>query len=228
MHIQSRSLAFATVATAIIAISATPVAAAAHPVAAEDLFKLSLVSSSQISHDGQQIVFVVTKLDGPKNTYLNNLWLADVGSGRVWQLTRGDSDGDPSWSPDDRWIAFDSGRADKEQIYKISLDGGEAQRITNVAGGAFGPLWSHAGTRILFQSSTTLPKPKSNVDWKAAGFTPTDDQRTSDVRTIDNLHFEDNGQGETWTKTAHLWTVNADGSDAKALTAGTSYSEGQA
>ena len=93
MHIQSRSLALATVAAAVIALVAAPVAAAARPVAAEDLFKLSLVSSSQISHDGKQIVFVVTKLDGPKNTYLNNLWLADVGGGRVWQLTRGDSDG---------------------------------------------------------------------------------------------------------------------------------------
>jgi dipeptidyl aminopeptidase/acylaminoacyl peptidase len=228
MHIQSRGLVFAIVAAAAIAGAAAPVVAAARPVAAEDLFKLSLVSSSQISHDGKQIVFVVTKLDGPKNTYLNNLWLADVGSGRVWQLTRGESDGDPAWSPDDRWIAFDSGRADKEQIYKIALDGGEAERLTNVSGGAFGPQWSHSGMRILFQSSTTLPKPKTNVDWKAAGFTPTDDQRTSDVRTIDALHFEDNGQGETWTKTAHLWTVNADGNGAKALTSGTTYSEGQA
>src|SRR5579863_298335 len=114
MRIRSLSLFFAAVSAAVFTIVATA-AASARPVAAEDLFKLSLVSSPQISHDGKRIAFVVTKLDGPKNTYLNNLWMADVGSGRVWQLTRGDSDGDPSWSPDDRWIAFDSGRADKEQ-----------------------------------------------------------------------------------------------------------------
>jgi len=228
MHIRSLALLCAAAVATVVLLANAPVLAAQRPVMAEDLFKLSLVSSAQISHDGKRVAFVVTKLDGPKNTYLNNLWVADVESGKVWQLTRGDSDGDPSWSPDDRWIAFDSGRAEKSQIYRISLDGGEAQRITNVAGGAFAPQWSHAGTRILFQSSTTLPKPKTNVDWKAAGFTPTDDQRTSDVRTINVLHFEDNGRGETWTKTVHVWTVSADGSGAKSLTSGTTYSEGQA
>jgi dipeptidyl aminopeptidase/acylaminoacyl peptidase len=228
MHIQSRGLLCAVAAAAVVLAGVAPAYAAPRAVTAEDLFKLSLVSSAQISHDGKLVAFVVTKLDGPKNTYFNNLWIADAGSGRVWQLTRGNSDGDPSWSPDDRWVAFDSGRADKEQIYKIALDGGEAERLTDVAGGAFGPQWSHSGTRILFQSTTTLPKPKANVDWRAAGFTPTDDQRTSDVRTINVLHLEDNGQGETWTKTTHLWTVNADGGSAKALTSGMTYSEGQA
>ena len=228
MQFQLRASFCAVAAAAVVFAWVLPALAAQRPVAAEDLFKLSLVSSAQISHDGKRVAFVVAKLDGPKNTYLTNLWVADVGTGKVWQLTRGDSDGDPSWSPDDRFVAFDSGRADKEQIYKIALDGGEAQRVTNVPGGASGPQWSHSGTRILFQSTTTLPKPKSSVDWKAAGFTPTDEQRTSDVRTITALHFEDNGRGESWTKTTHLWTVNADGSGAKALTSGTTYSEGQA
>jgi len=228
MHFSYRILFCAVASTAVVLAGAATSFAAQRPVAAEDLFKLSLLSSAQISHDGKRVAFVVTKLDGAKNTYFNNLWVADVDSGKVWQLTRGNSDGDPSWSPDDRFVAFDSGRDEKSQIYKISLDGGEAQRVTDVAGGAFGPQWSHSGTRILFQSTTMLPKPKTNIDWKAAGFTPTDDQRTSDVRTIDVLHFEDNGQGETWTKTAHLWTVNADGTGSKALTSGTTYSEGQA
>ena len=228
MQFQLRASFCAVAAAAVVFAWVLPALAAQRPVAAEDLFKLSLVSSAQISHDGKRVAFVVAKLDGPINTYLTNLWVADVSTGKVWQLTRGDSDGDPSWSPDDRFVAFDSGRADKEQIYKIALDGGEAQRVTNVPGGASGPQWSHSGTRILFQSTTTLPKPKSSVDWKAAGFTPTDEQRTSDVRTITALHFEDNGRGESWTKTAHLWTVNADGSGAKALTSGTTFSEGQA
>ncbi len=216
---------FVCLAAAALAI---PAAAAPRHVMAEDLFKISFVASDQISHDGSQVAFVVTRLDGPKNTYLSNIWIADVASGKVWQLTRGDSDADPAWSADDKWIAFDSGRGDKQQLYKIALDGGEAQRLTNVAGGAFGPIWSHGGTRILFQSVTVAPKPKADVDWQAAGFMPTDDQRVSDVRTIGVLHFEDNGQGETWSKTEHLWTVDADGTNARALTSGTSYSEGQA
>jgi len=228
MQRRIRAALWAVAAMSALVFGHAPASAAPRPVMAEDLFKVSLVSSALISHDGKRVVFVVSRLDGPKNTYLNNLWIADVASAKVWQLTRGDSDGDPSWSPDDRFVAFDSGRADKAQIYKIALEGGEAQRLTNVPGGAFAPQWSHAGTRVLFQSTTTVPKPKADVDWKAAGFAPTDDQRTSDVRSINVLHFEDNGQGETWSKTADLWTMNADGSHAKALTSGTTYSEGQA
>jgi dipeptidyl aminopeptidase/acylaminoacyl peptidase len=224
----ARAIVRFSIALACAGALTAPAAAAPRHVMAEDLFKISFVASDQISHDGSRVAFVVTKLDGPKNTYLSNIWIADVASGKVWQLTRGDSDADPSWSPDDKWIAFDSGRGDKQQLYKIALDGGEAQRLTNAMGGAFGPQWSHSGSRILFQSITVAPKPKADVDWQAAGFTPSSDQATSDVRTIDVLHFEDNGQGETWSKTTHLWTVNADGTNARALTSGTMYSEGQA
>src|SRR5476651_1046258 len=96
MHIRSRALSCAAAVAAVVLLGIAPVSAAQRPVMAEDLFKLSLVSSAQISHDGKRVAFVVTKLDGPKNTYLNNLWVVDVESGKVWQLTRGDSDGDPS------------------------------------------------------------------------------------------------------------------------------------
>src|SRR5450755_56792 len=103
----SSRIFFCAAASAAVILAGTAAAfAAQRPVAAEDLFKLSLLSSAQISHDGKRVAFVVTKLDGPKNTYVNNLWVADVETGKVWQLTRGNSDGDPSWSPDDRFVAF--------------------------------------------------------------------------------------------------------------------------
>ncbi|HXW77375.1 MAG TPA: hypothetical protein VEJ20_08205, partial [Candidatus Eremiobacteraceae bacterium] len=211
---------------AFIAFVASP--AGARPVEAEDLFKLSFLSGATISHDGSQVAYVVTKLDGVKNTYLSNIWIADVASGKTWQLTRGDSDDSPNWSPDDKWIAFDSGRGDKGQIYRIALGGGEAQRLTDLPNGASGPTWSHDGTRILFQA-TTIDKPAAaHIDFSAAGFTPTADQRTSDVRIITVQHYEDNGAGFTYTQHAHIWVMAADGTNPHALTSGHSYSENNA
>jgi dipeptidyl aminopeptidase/acylaminoacyl peptidase len=209
-------------------LCALPAGAATRPVKAEDLFKLSLLSSAVISHDGSRVAYVVTKLDGPKNTYLGNIWIADVASGRTWQFTRGDSDGDPAWSPDGKWLAFDSGRAEKSQIYRIALAGGEAQRLTELPNGAFGPTWSHDGSHILFSSVTIDKKAAAYIDFKAAGFTPKDEQQKSDVRIITVQHYEDNGQGATYDKHVHLWVMASDGTGQKALTSDNRWSEGGA
>ena len=211
-----------------LAAFAAPLAAQGRVVAAEDLFKLTTVSSAIISPDGSRVAYVVSKMDGPKDTYLTNIWIADVASGRNWQLTRGDSDGDPAWSPDGAWIAFDSGRGEKSQIYRIALGGGEAQRLTDLPNGASGPVWSHDGSRILFSSTTVDAAPPARIDFKAAGFTPKPEQRDSDVRVITALHFEANGQGDTYDKHVHLWVMAADGSGQKALTSGHQWSENSA
>lgn len=215
-------------ALCLLAAFAAPAAAAPRAVRAEDLFALRLVSQATISHDGSRVAYVVTRMDGPKDTYLSDIWIADVASGRTWQLTQADSDDGPAWSPDDKWIAFDSGRGDKGQIYRISLDGGEAQKLTDLPNGAFGPTYSHDGTRILFSSVTVDPQPPAHIDFKAAGFSPKEDQRTSDVRIITAPHFESNGQGETYFKHVHIWVMAADGSGERALTSGHRWSEGGA
>jgi dipeptidyl aminopeptidase/acylaminoacyl peptidase len=202
--------------------------AQARPVAPEDLLKIAFISNPQISHNGRLVAFVVTRLNGPKNTYLSNIWLADVASGNTWQLTRGDSDDDPQWSPDDATIAFSSGRSEKGQIYRIRVSGGEAERLTNLPNGASSPQWSHDGSRILFSGSEKMATPNSPIDWKQAGFTPTDEQRKSDVRTIDVLHFRANGAGEIFTRHRHTWVMRADGSQPKALTSGNHWSEREA
>jgi dipeptidyl aminopeptidase/acylaminoacyl peptidase len=59
-----------------------------------------------------------------------------------------------AWSPDGRRIAFSARRDGDEasQIYVIDVDGGEAQRVTNVFTGARAPQWRRDGGAILFVS----------------------------------------------------------------------------
>ena len=223
-----RSIMFAFAAfSSLVSLCAlaAPSAAATRLVKAEDLFLLRTVSSAIMSHDGSRIAYVVSKMDGPKDTYLTNIWVADIASGRTWQLTQGDSDADPAWSPDDKWLAFDSGRGDKGQVYRISLGGGEAQKLTDLPNGAFGPTYSHDGSRILFSSVTVDPQPAARIDFKAAGFTPKDEQKTSDVRIITVRQFQLNGRGPIYNKHVHLWVMAADGSGQRALTTGHQWSE---
>jgi len=227
--LRSISFAMASIASFVSFCTLSPPATAAtRPVKAEDLFALHTVSQATISHDGTRIAYVVTKMDGPKDTYLSDISIADVATGHTLQLTQGDSDADPAWSPDDKWLAFDSGRGEKGQVYRISLGGGEAQRLTDLPNGAFGPSWSHDGSRILFSSVTLDPQPSAHIDFKAAGFTPKDSQKTSDVHIITVRHYEDNGQGETYNKHVHIWVMAADGTGQRALTSGHQWSEGGA
>jgi len=223
MH--SLRLAALVAALALFALCGTALATA-RPVAPEDLFKLHFVSSPQISHDGKLVTYVVSREDGPKNTMFSNIWIGEVATGRTWQLTRGDSDRNPQWSPNDRWIAFSSGRSEKSQIYRISLSGGEAERLTDLPNGADSAQWSHDGARILFEASTKAPVRDALVDWKLAGFSPGDEQKKTDVRTIDVLHFRTNGDGEDFMYHQHIWVMHADGSAQTALTSGTQWSEG--
>src|SRR5581483_5325496 len=61
------------------------------------------------------------------------------GSSRI-QLTRGEkSSNAPAFSIDSQWVFFASDRSGKRNIYRIPIDGGEAERITNWQGtlGAF-------------------------------------------------------------------------------------------
>ena len=70
------------------------------------------------------------------------------------ELTAGDKDSDPKWSPDGRWIAFTAKRKDDEepQIYLIAPDGGEARRLTTLATGCASLKWFPDGKRIAFVS----------------------------------------------------------------------------
>ena len=61
--------------------------------------------------------------------------------------------GSPRWSPDSRWIAFDSSKAGNWDIYVVSADGGQPRRLTNGHSQNARPSWSQDGRWIYFGSN---------------------------------------------------------------------------
>jgi len=99
--------------------------------------KVKTVTAAVPSPDGKLAVWTETHpvMDGEKSESNTQVFLAHSdGSNRV-QLTRGEkSSRAPVFSPDSQWVFFASDRSGKLNLYRIPVDGGEAEMIGNWTG----------------------------------------------------------------------------------------------
>ena len=129
--------------------------AARTPLTAEVLWKIQRLASPAVSPDGQWVALGVTAYDVKEDKGQSDIWLVPTAGGEARPLTTQDSnDTNPVWSPDGKWIAFESKRGDDEnpQVYVISTAGGEARRVTKVPTGAGTPKWFPDSQRLAFIS----------------------------------------------------------------------------
>src|SRR6185437_272223 len=122
----------------------------------DDVFALDHTIDAQISPDGSQVAFVVTReyAEGDHAMPVASIWLVPAdGSVQPRRFTFGaHTDTRPRWSPDGRTLAFLSDRAkdDVLQVYTIQAGGGEAQKLTDAKGGVSDLLWSPDGSQIAY------------------------------------------------------------------------------
>ena len=117
----------------------------------EEVLSLKGGGTPIISPDGKHIVFTVRQTDWENNRNDAEIWISKNGS-KPFQLTNNPeaNSSNPKWSPDGNWIAFASVRGNKNQIYVIRAEGGEAFPVTRVDQGVGGFEWSPDGERIAF------------------------------------------------------------------------------
>ena len=120
----------------------------------DDLVRAQRLSDPQISPDGKSIAYVITKADKAENRTDSDIWLVPLAGGEPRQLTASPKhDRHPRWSPDGKWIVFESNRGGAFQLYLIAADGGEARQLTTISTEANQPVWSPDGRRIAFVSA---------------------------------------------------------------------------
>jgi dipeptidyl aminopeptidase/acylaminoacyl peptidase len=228
---------FAAIAPVLVVLAIIPLLAAQDSTAQtgdakraiteKDLFNFVWIGDPQISPDGSRVVFTRVVTDERRTGYETSIWIAATsGNEAPSRLTNSKHDTHARWSPDGKSIAFvrggekdDTGQPRPSQIAILSLSGGEARIITDLAKGASGPVWSADGKRIAF-SSSTMPedvekeqrKKKENKPSSAKTGTSKPDpegDHESDIHIITRAIYRDNDEGYLDFKHhEHIWVVD--------------------
>jgi Tol biopolymer transport system component len=133
----------------------------------------------------------------------------------VVATTREDSRG--SWSPDGRFVAFNSDRAGEMNIWLHSLADGTDRQVTRGPGGDYQPRWSPDGARLAFFSARGGNADVWTVelaDGRLTRLTHTPWLDINPTFSPDGRHiaFQSDRQGRM-----ELWMMNADGTGQRQL-----------
>jgi Tol biopolymer transport system component len=162
--------------------------------------------NAQYSPDGTRIAFESDRSGPPE------IWISDVDGRNAYQLTHFDGPvtGSPHWSPDSKWLTFDSRVDGHAAIFVAPAQGGAPRRITPDAGPNVVPSWSRDGKWIYFASGRS----GRHQIWRVRPDGTGPVQLTKDG----GFHAEEAPDGTIYyTKgrdaVTSLWRMNADGSD---------------
>lgn len=124
-------------------------------ITAHDLFDITSVTAPAISPDGSRVAYITTTIDDEKNTYHSKLWMAQIDGEQPAVAWTGEEErlSNVQWSPSGKHISFLSTRKEKNQLFVISIQGGEAQKLTSLPYGVQSYEWDPSEAKVWFTAS---------------------------------------------------------------------------
>jgi eukaryotic-like serine/threonine-protein kinase len=123
-----------------------------------------------------------------------------------------------AWSPDGRWIAFNSDRLGEMNIWLRNLTDSSERQLTRGPGGDYQPTWSPDGRRLTFFSARS-----GNADiWSVTVADGKLSQLTRDPATDTNPFYSPDGKQVAFMSDrdgrADIWVMGEDGSAPRRVT----------
>jgi dipeptidyl aminopeptidase/acylaminoacyl peptidase len=124
---------------------------AQHVPTFEEVISLRNIGGAVISADGKHIAYTIQSVDWSDNRNDTEIWLAkDLKKPFQLTFSKNGSSTNPAFSPDNQWVAFISDRGNKNQIYVLRIDGGEAFPATKEEEGVTAFDWHPSGNSFIF------------------------------------------------------------------------------
>src|SRR5882724_3001596 len=144
----------------LLIFAANSVFAQKRNITEKDLWDFVWIGDPQVSPDGSRVAFVRVTVNEKKEGYNTSIWSVPTAGGEEpHQLTKGDHDSTPRWSPDGKFLLFvraseKDGKPEPAQLSILPMSGGDSFSFTDLPKGAGNPVWSPDGKTIAFTSET--------------------------------------------------------------------------
>lgn len=209
----------------------------------EHLYTLQSVTAPVLAPNGQEAVFVRTLIDQEDNKYYAHLFHVELASEEVTQWTFGkERVSGAKWSPDGKQVAFLSNRDEKNQLYILKRNGGEAKKVADFPYGVSSFVWSPCGQKLWVTASL-----KDGTAFTDA--VEKEDKKLPEAYVVDRMKHKMDGVGGNglrkqgmsthvaevtldgtitqFTEGNHDYALNAVSHDGKKLIIGVNRSENQ-
>src|SRR5256885_3707117 len=185
------------VSALVIVIGSAAIASAQggkRPLSLDDLARIKDVRDPQCAPDGKTVAFVVSQIDVKEDKPgSSHIWTVGLDGQNERQITSStDSESNPRFSPDGRYLAFTSsrpGKAKGSQVWLLDRSGGEAYQLTEVKGRLQGYEWSPDSKRLALVVGD--PDPDAPDDANAAPAA----RKTPKPIVIDRYKYKQDIQG---------------------------------